>query len=414
LAKIKFIQFYNTLGKKEIKDFKKFADANYFNKGRDFKKILSIIHKINHKNLNSGDFISLLSEELKISSRTIWNRLHELMNIAEKYIAIKEAEGETTRFDNITGRYYLNKASYNLFEQKYKANLKAYSKSKKGIETFYHFYEVLQSGGYYYIYSNQNEKYIKNLSDQVIYHSASFMINHYLHLTELLQLQNLTAKELSSIGLSFLTDDNVENFLTTLMKDHDELYHIVFFHYYIYKAFLNKKEDIFYTRAKDSFRKVYKILHNNYKTMLYQILINYCIERTNMNDREYYGELFELYNRKLEDGLFQDLQVGNFPINNFRDYVFVALQLGKIDWIRGFIEKYSPELPENIRKDEINLSYGIVYYHESDNKKALECRELYSLHGEILQKRCSTNRQWKTITKRPRRTKNSEIKDRTN
>jgi hypothetical protein len=169
LAKIKFIQFYNTLGKKEIKDFKKFADANYFNKGRDFKKILSIIHKINHKNLNSGDFISLLSEELKISSRTIWNRLHELMNIAEKYIAIKEAEGETTRFDNITGRYYLNKASYNLFEQKYKANLKAYSKSKKGIETFYHFYEVLQSGGYYYIYSNQNEKYVKNLSDQVIF-----------------------------------------------------------------------------------------------------------------------------------------------------------------------------------------------------------------------------------------------------
>src|SRR4030095_17230079 len=99
---------------------------------------------------------------------------------------------------------------------------------------------------------------------------------------------------------------------------------------------------------------------------------NYCIERTNRGDFKYYNNLFEHYSKKLDDGIIDDLRVGNFPVNNFRDYIFVALRLKKIDWIRWFIEKFSPELPESIREDEVNLSYGLVNYYELDHEKALK------------------------------------------
>lgn len=376
MTKIKFLQFYQTLDKSGIKDFKKFSASQYYNRGRDFSAMLSGIDKLTDKfngsTLNSKEFITSLSNTLDLNTRTIWNRLHELMKIAEYYIALKSIEQNKLLFDNTAASYYLDKQSYNLFQQKYKANLNTFRKTKKGPESFYQYYEVLQKGGYYNIFNNQGEQYLKNLTEQVVYHTASYMINHYLHLTEMLQLGSISAKELTQSGLSFLSDNIIENFLNTIKNDYKELYAIVSFHYYIYKAFLNKNEDEHYRSAIEYFNEVYDVISGNYKTMMYQILINYCIDRTNINDRQYYKDLFGLYNRKLNDGLFQDLQVGNFPINNFRDYIFVALQLEKLDWIKWFIEKYSKELPQKVRDDEINLSWGIVYYHEQDYAKALE------------------------------------------
>jgi hypothetical protein len=181
----------------------------------------------------------------------------------------------------------------------------------------------------------------------------------------------MSAKDLSEKGLNFLTDNNTENFINTLKENYYELYCQVSFHYNIYKAFLYKNDESYYKTALKFFELVSISADDTYRSMFYQLLINYCIEKTNSNKPEYYKELFQIYNRKLSEGLFHDLQVGNFPINNFRDYIFVALQLGKIDWIKWFIEKYSQYLPQSVRDDEINLSYGIVHYHESDQTKAL-------------------------------------------
>jgi hypothetical protein len=380
MIKIKFLQFYNKLDKAELKEFRKFALSDYFSGGRDFKNFLSAVEKYSQKNLSSKEFISALSSSLGITQRTVWNRLHELMKTADIFAALKEIQRNRLKFSKITGGYYLNKNSYNLFEQKYKASIKTYRKSKKNVDSIYNFYEMLQSGGYYYIFTNRSDEYLENLNEQIIYHSAAYMINHYLHLTELLQTRNLTAKELAQKGMSFLTDGSVESFLGALKANKNDLYYMVAFHYYIYKAFLSKNDDSHYLMAKECFDKAYPLADESYKGIFYQILINYCINRTNLNDRHYYTELFELYNRKLEDGLYQDLKVGNFPINNFRDYIFVALQLGKIEWIKWFIEKYSTELPENVRKDEVNLSWGIVHYNEGNNVKAMEF--LNSVAGE--------------------------------
>ncbi len=371
MTKIKFIQYYQTLDKGALKDFKRFAGAVYFNNGRDFKDILTAVDGLKNKKLSSKEFVKSLSGALGISQRTAWNRLSELMKIAEKYIAVKGIEKNKIQFQNITARYYLDSRAYNLFNQKYKANIKAFNKSKKGMDSFHDFYEVLQSGGHYNVYNNQFESYAKSLTDQITYHSVSFMINHYLLLSELLQRENITSGELAQKGLSFLNDDSTESFLNTI-KEQKELHGVVSFHYYLYKAFLSKTDDLYYYYAVQSFSSVYDKIDDTYKAMFYQLLINYCIERTHRGDFKYYDNLFELYNKKLKDGIIEDLRVGNFPINNFRDYIFVALRLKKIDWIRWFIENYSDELPGEIRDDEVNSSFGMVYYHEADFEKALK------------------------------------------
>ena len=372
MIKIKFIQFYSNLNKQEKKDFKKFISSGYFNKGRDFSDFLHTFEINRLKALNTGDIVKMLSKELSYTSRSVWNRLHELTSLADQYIAIKEINRNELLFSNLVSTYHINKFEYGLFNQKVNQSRKKFGKTKRGLDTNYYYYQLLQLLGNSYIFQNKTEPFITNLTEQVIYHSASYIINHYLNLIELLQQGNLTAKDLSEKGLNFLTDNNTENFINTLKEEHYDLYCQVSFHYNIYKAFLIKDDELYYRNSLKFFELVSEIADDTYKSLFYQLLINYCIERTNKNEPEYYKELFRLYNRKLSEGLFQDLQVGNFPINNFRDYIFVALQLGKLEWIKWFIEKYSIHLPTNVRDDEINLSYGIVYYHESDHRMALE------------------------------------------
>lgn len=372
MIKIKFIQFYSNLNKSEKKDFKKFVLSGYFNKGRDFRDFLAAVEKNLTGAVNAADMIKLLSADLRYSSRSVWNRLHDLTSLADKYIVINEINRNELLFSNLVSTYHINKFEYGLFTQKVNLSKKKFSKSKKGLDTNYYYYQLLQQLGNSYIFQNINEPFIKNLTEQVIYHSSSFIINHYLHLIELLQQGNLSPKEISEKGLNFLNDSNTETFLITLKENYYDLYCQVSLHYNIYKAFLLKDEDSYYHNSLKFFELISKSANDTYRSMFYQLLINYCIERTNKNEPEYYKELFRLYNQKLNEGLVDDLKVGNFPINNFRDYIFVALQLGEIEWIKWFIGNYSKYLPQNVRGDEINLSYGILYYHESDYESSLK------------------------------------------
>lgn len=371
MIKIKFLQFYSGLNKNEKKDFGKFVSSAYYNKGRDFSSFLNAVEKNLSKAGTAAEMISLLSQSLCCTNRSVWNRLHELKSLAERYIIDKEVSRNELLSVNLVSAYYISRSEYGLFTQKVNSSQKKFRTTKKGIDTNYHYYQLIQQLGYSYIYRNKTEPFIANLTERVVYHSASYIINHYIHLIELLQQGNLTGKDLAEKGLNFLNDSNTEAFLETLKEEYHELFCQVSFHYNIYKAFLVKDDAAYYHNSLKYFELASKTANDAYRSTFYQLLINYCIERTNHNEPEYYKELFRLYNKKLNEGLIQDLQVGNFPINNFRDYIFVALQLGEMEWIKNFIRNYSQYLPPNVREDEINLSYGILHYNEGKHEEAI-------------------------------------------
>lgn len=376
MTKIKFLEFYYSLDKKQAKSFKLFTGSAYFNKGRDFSGLIKAIDNQKRKYTNDKELVKTISISLKLKPRSIWNRLHELMSLADRYIAINELDKQPQLFTNLTLNYFLDGGSYSLFLKKINYGFKRSVNTKTGIDSNYYYYRFLHQLGSYYIFRNKHEEYRDNLTEQVIYHSASYIINHFLHLTELLQMSNLRAKDLASKGLNFLTDEATESFIDSLKEKYFDLHCLVSFHYNIYRAFLENDGRIFFDKAYSYFEKVQYRCDNSYRSMFYQIMINYCIERTNRGNADFYEVLFILYNRKLDEGLHDDLKVGNFPINNFRDYIFVALQLGKIDWIKNFIEKYSGLLPENVREDEVNLSYGILFYRETEYEKAISSLNL--------------------------------------
>ncbi|HMT11355.1 MAG TPA: hypothetical protein PKA39_07000, partial [Ignavibacteria bacterium] len=99
---------------------------------------------------------------------------------------------------------------------------------------------------------------------------------------------------------------------------------------------------------------------------------NYCNEKTNLGNSEFYGEIFELNELILDMGLFSDLNIMNSRTNHFRNFIFAASRLNKFDWIRNFISQYSGEIPEENREDEVSLSKALLCVYEKQFDTALE------------------------------------------
>ena len=137
-------------------------------------------------------------------------------------------------------------------------------------------------------------------------------------------------------------------------------------------AFNNPSIPGHFQSAKLLFYENLNNFHFKLKNEIFQALRNYCIDKTNTGDAAYYGEIFGLNNRILDEGLFKELNVVNSHTNNFRNFIFAAARLNEFDWIKKFIHKYSAELPADMREDEINLSYAILWIYEKKIDTALK------------------------------------------
>jgi hypothetical protein len=83
-------------------------------------------------------------------------------------------------------------------------------------------------------------------------------------------------------------------------------------------------------------------------------------------------EVFKLYDMKLKLGLHSELKAIRYPSTAFRDYVVVGLKLKKYKWVENFIEKYSQELPKEIRDEEMKMAYVRLYLFKKEFDNALQ------------------------------------------
>lgn len=84
-------------------------------------------------------------------------------------------------------------------------------------------------------------------------------------------------------------------------------------------------------------------------------------------------ELFILYNEKLDQGLISEFKIINFQFNHFRNYVQIGLSKKKYKWVENFIEKYSKELPAEIRDEETGLSLAKLNLARGKFEESLAC-----------------------------------------
>ncbi|MCE2963247.1 MAG: tetratricopeptide repeat protein [Chitinophagales bacterium] len=118
---------------------------------------------------------------------------------------------------------------------------------------------------------------------------------------------------------------------------------------------------------------------------------NFCTRSINSGKSHYLLHLFELYQVNVK----YYKKEGDLTSVRFRNIVFCALQLGKIEWAENFVASYSHLMPENDQENSYNFNYARIYFEKRDYKSAM--RQLlkvtyedsfYASTGRILLIKC--------------------------
>lgn len=366
---IKFLTVYNSFTETERNEFSIFIKIGLNGNKRNYNRILSSLI-INDKGIVDIPEVNI--------SRTRWNRLSELHLLADKFLAIKSAES-----DRLLHKYLILK-------EYHKRNLSI--PIEQNIENI--FSEITKEpiiNNYYSVISQIENIYLDHL--RVISNSKkyaakfndSFKISTGIYLIELLDhlIQTRDLKLTKTINSESLVEEIFSEFnfkkilliFSRTSKSPDKIYHTIKFLYLIYLSQIDPENNDNYINAKRIFFNELNSISKENKAKFYNYMIDIIIERINHNIPGAAKELFFLINKKLKEGLTEDIEYKDLQINSFRDILIIAINLGKYTWVKNFIKKYSSKLPVDIRDDYVNMGLAILSFHE---KKYLLCNDLLS------------------------------------
>lgn len=100
-------------------------------------------------------------------------------------------------------------------------------------------------------------------------------------------------------------------------------------------------------------------------------LQNFCMRQYNAGDQKYLSEYFKLIEFILPGQYYSDAEGGDFYPQNFKNFVTVALNLSKFEWVENFIKQYSRKLHPNSRDNAYNFSMAKVFFGKKEYTKAL-------------------------------------------
>ncbi|HMQ70310.1 MAG TPA: hypothetical protein PKA90_15045 [Ignavibacteria bacterium] len=359
---LKFFQLYNTLLPSEKREFFCFLNLSFTPKIKIAKSVISHISP-------EEDFEKYLRSSF--SEQTVWNICSELSKALEKFLAVKEL----LESDTIVYRLFLKQIDkrdlQSLSMQVCKKEIHMLLESKLESGTFRNIAEISHEYLRMAIKAG-NVKLQKEL--YITYNSfITFAI-----MTELLMemesniVTGSIGKEsemtlLEHLGYSI----NFEVVLNHIEEKYPGHYNILRLIYDLYNLIRTNFCFISYNKTKDLFFTLMDRFSDKLKTDLFDSLIDCLINTKEKNGNNVDKELFELFDKKLEAGLFRDLSVSKIGFNRFRDNVLIALNVEEIDWAEDFVKRYSYLLPENQKSNDVITSHALISLKKKNYREAI-------------------------------------------
>ncbi len=369
----RFIQFFFNLSKKEETEFIKLAASPFFSGKRSYEKLLKLLGQYKKKSKSDpGDAFFFLLESAKLSKRALWNRLSELNSIAEKFLVIKNISNDEIKEKSLLFDELSKRRDHRTMMLQEKPVLKLLSGPENPNETSNYERDILLNLSHMHTEKDDYETAARLYNGYSNLTALNFLTDSYRHLLDReLQKRNNIHQEESLAGriAGSIDTSAVLKEMYAVFPNRSALLEI---YYNLYNAFRNPDDSVPYFSAKKLFLQNSENINRGFTNSILQYLRNYCIEKTNLGNSEYYSEIFELNELILKKGLFSDLNVMNSRTNHFRNFIFAASRLSKFEWISNFIKEYAAEIPEENRDDEVSLSNALLCVYEKRFDTALE------------------------------------------
>lgn len=370
----KLLNLFKRLSEEELIEFRKFVASPIYSSGRNYLPIVDgIIRYLNDLNKNRKMKTSYFPPEN--SRQTIKNRQSELFGIGEEFLIYRRIELNRTEKDKLLLRSLSERGFESTFNNRLVQSLAYLESLPNDEDKFSDIVEFQKIELQHLIKINDFNKYFPVYFDSSFYFTCLTFIQMYDFGIEFRQQNLLNKKFEFNLVTNILR--NLEFDMLPIESNYRKLmiYQIVILFYNIYKSFENFENEENYFQARKIFSKIKVDLSDELKLRVYKYLIYYSANRQNMGEKKFQQELFLLFNEKLKSGFVSDFSENIYPLNNFRDYVFIGIEVNQLEWVRNFIRDYSKYLPEHLRDNEVRISYSKVFFESGEFDKSLEYLE---------------------------------------
>lgn len=356
----------------EMKEFSEYISSYFFNKNKSVIKLFDYIKKF-HPGYDSE----------KLEKEYIYNKLFhvgeyddgymrliifKLQKLAEDYLAYCNYKRDDRRVLHHLIDQLFMKNDNKLVDKKIKEAGKYLAETRYEIpDDFYYKFNFE-----FYKNCRRSEKFVqhkKEIPDDSIYKEPEYLIcffilrilaNHLYHLNQSTQI-NYNPK------LLFL--EEIIHYLENNPRYLD---------YYFIKAIylkvllLKERNDEYFYKLKEFLFREAKNTgsEDNFNTI--SILINYIHEKyMETSSKKYMEEQFEILKFALDNGLHSFRKGGYFDNGRFRNYVVTALELGKTEWAKSFIEKYKNKLDPEFKDNYVNLCSSFVTFSDGNYEESI-------------------------------------------
>jgi|WetSurSiteA1Bulk_404760.scaffolds.fasta_scaffold14205_2 hypothetical protein len=373
MVNIKIFQFLGNFSADELKSLKKFIKSGLYTGNRNYEEIINLYinqkEKLQRK--TGTETIDYLSIKLKIKKSSLHNRLSELYKICETYLTLSQMNMNGFERGLILLDRFHKDQSYKLFD-----NLAAQLENtlQKGLythETFKQLFDLYTRITWRYFAANDYENYLdyfKIKNDYLIIYLLSETFKNYI------EVHQQKGFKVYRGGLFEYIYDNMdyETIIKEFKNTDGKSYNVIMIFYLLYKSFKNPADKESFMKSLELHRIHIGNISKELNEYIYLVCNTFCINQTNSGRTEFYRILFDLINDKIRTGFINELKIDNIPINNFRDYIQIAIWLGEIEWVKKFVEDYWQILPERYREDERYIAYGLICLEEKKYEEAVK------------------------------------------
>ena len=373
MINIKIISLISAFNEKERKEFSDFIKSPYYSKSRNYSHLLKTVYEFSDKGESRGltnkDFFDKAFPGLNYKNKTIRNRLNEITTLAKKFILEKSLNS-----DKDTARLLMLKG---LRERKlFKPLMSEYEKvTNSANEQDYKTFQASESMllQTYALLLNQDFKNALKSYRKYSDYTITLILEKYFSIMLEYESQKQYGLNMDENIAFFLMDNfKADKFISVIENKKDSSFLTLLLYYYMYKSFHDMNDEEVYAKFSSLFFRNIKQLSYEQKKDFFGYMISRFFNLVNSGKHWLLKDVFRIYNLKLKLGIYSELKEVRYPSTAFRDYVVVGLRLKKYKWVEKFIDKYSCELPDEIRDIEVNMAYTRLYLFRREYDKVIE------------------------------------------
>ncbi|NOS85368.1 MAG: hypothetical protein HOP31_09530 [Ignavibacteria bacterium] len=367
----KLIRLFKTFKPAEFIEFGKFVNSPFHNES---PKIISLYiflknyyPEFEDDDLTSENVYSSIYGEVKYDNKKMRDRFHDMLKLAEEYLAIVNLRKEKAGVRLNTLKEFSSRRLAVHFDKKFNEIKKILdNNSVKNENTL--LMEYLNENEWLEFYENKHllgkrkaffDKIVSQ-NDKFLVYFVTSMLRHYSILNNI--------KGLISTNYEYNFYDTVMEYVSRMDL---KKYPLIKALQLMIRLNQNRVDDNLYFELKKLYLKYYSGMEMYDRIMISTELFIHANIRYSMEKKGFDEELFDIIKLQLKHK--------TYPTENGwmkREQYFVcidsAASIEKISWVESFIEEYTPKVVPELRENAYCWAKGMLYYYNNEYDEALK------------------------------------------